>query len=1012
MKNFTIPLYFRPYFFLLAWLMSSSVMAQQQTIKGQVLDQQGESLPGVTVLEKGTTNGTITDIDGIYTLKVGENATLEFSYVGFRKESVMVNGQTQINMTLSEDIVQMAEVVVVGYGTVEKKDLTGSVSTVSAEDFELQPVVRLESALQAKVPGVVVNQNSGNPGSGLKVRIRGINSFSGGNNPLYVIDGFVGADVQSINPNDIQSISVLKDASAAALYGSQGSNGVIIITTKQGTKKTKVDVSYQKGISQLRQRWDLMENWQYMQTINDKLRAGGTPEENLTFSRRDILEAQSAGGTDWQDEVFQTGIQDQVQLTAASGNFFLSGSGQWNKGIVTGTEYNRYNMRLNYKDELFKGVDLFLSISDAFEDRKNADEGEHISIIRTATGWPSNLPIIDPATGDYTRNAAYGPLQTNPVFQLEQSPSRNLRNNFLTNGYLKFKIMEGLTFKTQGAVELTAVSNTSFSRVSPNNVANQPLNSSYGNSNNMTFNWQTNQQLDFNKKIGVHSFKTTAVYEARAALSRNFGASGQELSTTDLGYFSAPVSNNSLQRNSSGRSNTELWSLLGRINYSLKDKYLMTLNVRRDNSSRLAEGYEGATFYGGALAYRISEEPFIQGIRAVEELKLRLSAGQNGSQSVGFATTIETVGYNNGYSFDGATISRGANLQTPRNKALTWETTNQINGGFDLSLFKGRINSTFDVFYKRTNDLIFSQQLPEYAGGGSILVNAGSMENKGIELMVSGYLIDEEDLSWEISANGSVIRNNLRDILGESDFIASGKNQRDNPDLLDNTHRNFVGQPVGLLWGLVYDGVYSTDQEAEAAQFNRSPGDPIYRDLDNNGQIDNADMKVIGNPNPDFTWGLNSNVRYKNFTLNMVWNGVHGVDVLNSLKYSTYGGHRNATNVDVLNRWTPENQDSNIPGYTKTSVLYRQSSQWIEDGSFIKLRNITLKYDIPVSTISWINGISEISVFVTAQNVLVISDYSGYDPESLSDNGDRGGGFDEGGYPIPRTFLTGVKIKF
>lgn len=1000
---------------LLFWLLafaSLSVLAQENTLTGKVLDGTGEPLPGVTILVQGTSTGTITDIEGNYSIKVPNDANIEFSFVGFLDQVVNVNGRTKIDITLEEDIVTMAEVVVVGYGTVDKKDLTGSVGVLSAEDMALQPVVRLEAALQSKIPGVVVNQNSGNPGSGMKVRVRGTNSFGGSNDPLYVIDGFIGADIQSINPNDIQAMSVLKDASATALYGSQGANGVILITTKGGKEKdAQINVSYQHGVSQLRTRWELMEGWQYMQTINDKLTAGGTPEANLLFSRRDILEAQSFGlGTDWQDQVFQTGIQDQIQLSATKGNLFFSSAAQWNTGIVTGTKYNRYNLRVNYTENIFKPVKLFIGLSNAFEDRQNGDDAEHIQVIRTAVGWAPNLPVYDTLTGDYTRNPSYGPLQANPVYTLRESPSRVLRNDLLTNIYLEFDLMKGLKFKTQGALNLLGRSATNFTRVAPNAVASNPLNSSYGNNHQMTFKWQSTQQLTYKKVIGEHAFDATAIYEARSTVFREFGASGDQLSTTDLGYYSAPVA--AVQRNSNGRENTELWSYFSRVNYTLKDKYLFTFNVRHDESSRLGDGYEGATFYGGALAYRISEEPFMKSVKFIEELKLRFSAGQVGSQAVGFLATIETVGYGKGYSFDGASFDRGASIPQPKNAKLTWETTNQLDAGFDMSVDKGRFNVNFDVFYKLTTGLIFDQQLPAYVGGGIIKVNAGEMENKGLEFAVSGFAIDRKDFSVDFNANVSLIRNRLMDIAGSSDFIASGKNQRDNPDLLDNSHRNFVGRPLGLLWGLVYDGVYSTDQEELANQYNRSPGDPIYRDIDGNGQIDNSDMTVIGNPNPDYVWGLTTNVRYKNFTLNMVWNGVHGVDALNSVKYSTYGGQRDATNVDILKRWTPENQDTDIPGFTSTSVLYRQSSQWIEDASYIKLRNVALKYDVPVKSVYWLKGVTALSFSVTAQNVLVLTQYSGYDPESLSDNGDRAGGFDEGGYPIPRTILTGVNLKF
>ncbi|WP_258104200.1 TonB-dependent receptor [Marinoscillum sp. MHG1-6] len=993
---------------------SIAIYAQEMPVSGVIVSEQGELLPGVTVLVRGTSTGTITDLDGNFRLNADKDAILEISFVGFKSENIIVNGQTNINITLKEDVLQMEEVVVIGYGSVDKKDLTGSVSVLGAEDLALQPVVRVEAALQSKIPGVLVNQNSGNPGSGLKVRIRGVNSFGASNGPLYVIDGFIGADVQSINPADIQTISVLKDASAAALYGSRGANGVIIITTKQGkSDDAQINVSYQRGLSQLRNRWDLMEGWQYMETINDKMRAGGTPEANLLFTRKDILLAQSNGtGTDWQDVVFQDGGQDQVQISMNKGGFYMSTAAQWNEGIVTGTKYNRYNLRLNYTEDIFDPVKLFIGVSNALEQKENSNDQEHIDIIRAAVGWPTHLSVFDTLSGDYTRNQAYGPLSVNPAYSIHETPNKVYRNDFLANTFLEFRLMEGLKFKTQGAINFKGISQTSFTRVSPNLVASSPLSSSYGNTNTMQLNWQMTQQLTYKKQIGQNDLDATVVYEAISNFERDFSGGGSELTTTDLGYYSSRVADT--QTNSSDKSNLEIWSLLGRVNYTFRDKYLFTFNARHDESSRLAVGYEGATFYGGALAYRMSEEPFLQNIGAIEELKLRLSIGQLGSQAVGFTETVESVSYNKGYSFDGSQFDRGTGLPGPKNNRLSWETTNQVDGGFDLSLLQSRYNITFDVFYKRTTDLIFDQQVPAYAGGGKIAVNSGKMENKGLEFMVSGYAVDNRDFSVELNANVSVVRNKLLAIAGASDFIASGKNTQSDPDLLDNTHRNFVGKPLGLLWGLVYDGVYGTDEADIAALYNRSPGDAKYADLNGDTLIDNSDMAIIGNPYPDFVWGFTTNLKYKNFTLNLVWNGVHGVDVLNSLKASTYGGagQRDATNADIVNRWTPENQGSDIPGFTTTSVLYRQSSQWIENGSYVKLRNATLKYDVPVRTIPWIKGINSLSLFITAQNALVFTKYTGYDPESLSNTGDRAGGFDEGGYPIPRTFLTGVNFKF
>jgi TonB-linked SusC/RagA family outer membrane protein len=667
-------------------------------------------------------------------------------------------------------------------------------------------------------------------------------------------------------------------------------------------------------------------------------------------------------------------------------------------------------MRFTYTDQIFDPVKLFFSVSDNFEDRINANETNHLSIIQAALGWPPSLPVIDPETGDYFRNQAYGTLAPNPVFTINERNNRTLRNNFLTNAYLEFDLHKNLKFKTQGNVRIIGLSTTSFNRVSPNQVVNDPDNSSYGNTSRMILDWQARQQLTYSKEFGRHDLNVTGVYEVLSSQERDFGAGGSGLSTQDLDIFSAPVA--TFQSNNSGRSNRDLRSLFSRVNYTLDEKYLFTFNTRYDASSQLGDGYEGDTFFGGAFAYRLSEVPFFQSIKNIDEVKLRLSAGEVGSQAVGFAETLETIRYNTGYSFDGTSFNRGAIIPAPSNPRLTWEKTTQFDVGVDMVMWKGRASVTLDAFHKRTTGLIFSRPVPSYLGGGNVKVNSGEMENKGIELAISGISVDKKDFTIESAFNFSVLRNKLIDIIGNSDFIISGLNPRDEPDLQDNSHRNFVNQPLGLLWGLRYAGVYGLDEESEAALYNRNPGDAKYIDLNEDGIINNDDMTVIGNPNPDFTWGFTTTANYKNWTLNMVWNGVHGLDVFNSVKYNTYFGARDATNRDILNRWTPDNTSSNIPGYTPTSANARQSDQWIEDGSFIKLRNITLRYSVPVKKISWLKSFKSLSAYISAQNAIVLTEYSGFDPESLSNVGDRAGGFDDGGYPIPRTFILGLDLGF
>lgn len=983
-------------------------------ISGKVTDSNGTPLPGVSVVAKGTTNGSISNADGTYSIgNVKPGSVLVFSFVGMKSQDVSIGNKTVINVSLIEESIGIEEVVAIGYGVAKKNDLTGSVSSISSKNFEKQPIIRMEDALKGKVSGVQVQKPNGAPGSSMKIRIRGANSINGNNDPLYVIDGYIGADIASLNPNEIASINILKDASSTAIYGSRGANGVVLITTKtakSGDAKIEFDSFY--SVDKVSKTYKLLDGAQYMETVNARHAAIGIAPQ---FTSSEISAIRASGGTNWQDEIYRSGSTQNYQLSFSGGTektqYYLSGNIADQEGIIINTNYKRYGLRTNINSKLRDNFDLAFTMYSTWEESKNnyTQNGRN-NAAGTALIFPPNIPVWDTTTNNYSISPSYGPIAGNPVFQAKENNYESKRFQTLANLSLNYHLTKDLTLSVSGGARGFFYDNPTLQVASPGTPI---ANTEASHSNGYGWNIQNTNMVTYNKKFAEkHSINATAIYEQQTSISRSNWAFATGFPTIALGYDNLALG--ATKRVSSGYENWAIQSYVGRFNYTYNDRYIFTATYRADGSSKFKGKNQYGYFPSAALAWRLSDEPFIQKMNAFQNLKLRTSYGLTGSQAINPYQTLSLLTTGQNYSYDGTTNQAiGIGPGIAANPDLKWETTAQSNIGVDFGILKGRLSGTIDYYYKKTTDLLMSVNIPQYSGGGQLTKNIGSLQNKGLEFMLSGVVADKGDFKVNTSFNISFNRNKVLNLGDETEIFTnggySGASYQAPPFILK------VGEPLGQFRGYVFQGLWQTSEAAKAAEYGKVPGDAKYLDVDGNKSYGGEDMKKIGSAQPDFTWGWNTTVEYKNFDLSIYVNGVQGNDVWNYTRNLMIGmgaDVKNPTSVLVLDRWTPTHQNTTIPGFSKSNVTYDQSSQYVEDGSFIRLNNVTLGYTFPKGLIQ--NKLRDARVYVSAQNLLVITKYSGLDPELSSTPGwsDIAQGIDNGTYPATRTVTFGLKVAF
>lgn len=983
-----------------------------QTITGTVKDATGEPLIGVSVMLKGTAFGTTTDSKGNFSLNsANDSGTLIFSYVGYIGKEVNFSGAEKLNVVLQENTQELQGVVVIGYGTQRKSDVTGSLSSISTKDFAEQPVNRVDQVLQGRATGVQVTNASGAPGGDVRIRIRGANSVLGSNDPLYVLDGFVGADFTTVNTEDIESIQILKDASSTAIYGSRGANGVVIITTKKGTKgSVKVNYIGQGSSSKVIKTYDLLPAGQFAQLVNARNVILGL---NPAYTPAQLASFQNGGGTDWQKEIYRTAGGQEHQLSVSGGSdkttFLTSINYLDQDGVIKNSGYKRYNFRTNINSQINDKLSFRVNATGTriMNSNTQLQSGTGNPVVQ-ALAWAPTTPVYD-ANGIYTAVDPVGSLKTNPVALLYDRSNlvQNTYGNIIGGG--KYEPIKGLSLDLTYGVKYLNQQTQNFNG---NIVTTNNPTASRGSAEQVTF--QGTNAINYKHTFGgVHNLDAVAVFEVQKYTSTSFNANATGLLNPALGFDNLGLANSA--NISSDRSNYGLVSYLGRINYSYKDEFLLSASVRRDGSSKFQGNNQFSTFPAVAAGWNLSNEDFVKDMNVFSNLKLRGSWGRTGSQAIQPYATQST--YSTAIvAFNNNNLTSGIVLGNPGNPNLKWETTTQADIGLEVGLFNGRLNIEADYFNKRTTDLLLNRPLPGYVGGGTYASNVGEIQNKGWELSIGGNILNTPGggFTWSSNFNISNVKNKVVSLGGVADMLFTGSNV----GAAYSTQSEFVivpGQALGSYWGLQYLGTWKPSEATEAAKFHQVPGDSHYLDVNKDGAITSADYKIIGNGIPKTSLGWNNTFGYKGFTLNVFFQGILGVDKMNYSKAGAMTGSADARQItltDINNRYIPGvNETSNIPAFSKTDIIYAQSSRFLENGNFIRLKNVSLSYVIPKSVIS---DKVKLKLFVSATNLWTITKYSGIDPEAsnVGSSSDINQSIDYGAYPNAKVITGGVNLTF
>ncbi|RED47840.1 SusC/RagA family TonB-linked outer membrane protein [Seonamhaeicola aphaedonensis] len=992
---------------------SCVAMSFAQTVTGTVTAD-GQPLPGATVLVKGTTTGTSTDFDGNFSINADANSTLVFSYVGYATKEVAVGNQTVINVVLEADNA-LDEVVVIGYGTQRKSDLTGSVSSVSAEDLTVVPVSRVDQALQGRATGVQVTQVSGAPGAGTVIRVRGGNSITGSNEPLWVIDGIVvgtNFNLNNINSNDIQSIEILKDASSIAIYGSRGANGVVLVTTKSGrgagTGKPQVSVNVYTSSQMVPELPHMLTQEEQIDYTNEDAAFRNTaipfPNDPSTYPDNDWFDLIMGTSPIYSADVSISGATDNL-------NYYNSISYFNQDGIIKSSALERFVFRSNLdytlSDKLKAGFRVNYS-------RINQDNG--VVGFNSAFGTLRTQPIFND-DGTYSGfNDVIGAPFNNPLAAIELNTNETFTNNLLATAYLEYSPIENLVIRSTFSPEFNNIKQNRFnSSQLPGLLAlNVPdggeasvrsvASTGWNNENTIQYTTDFNEDHSLVALAGASFQKVTT----ETATAQAFGITSDATGFNNLG-FSDPAR----ATITSDFDGFQIASFFGRLNYSYKNKYLLTLVGRTDGSSRFAPGNKYEFYPSIAGAWKITEEPFMQNQNVFQDLKLRASWGKSGNQAIEAYRTLGLLTEANttlgGAELPGLTIGR------PANPNLKWETTSSYDIAIEASLFGGKVFTEFNYYYKKTNDLLLDVTIPRQTGFTSQLQNVGSLENKGWELMINSTNISRGDFTWGSTVTLSKNENKILD-LGGAEFIDVTVDE-----ILgsDNT-RLIVGQPVPVFTGARYLGTWKSQQEIDASGFTgpAAVGGARFEDVNGDGIISTEDYVIAGDPTPDLIFGVENNFSYKNWDLSFYFQGTVGNEVFNLLMRNNYFNRGETTKFGgIADRWIQGvNETSDIPrAGTDTVGGIPPNTEYIEDGSHLRLRSVRLAYNVPVDT--WgLNGVKDATIYFSGSNLLLLSSTRLIDPEASNFGrnglGNIAQGYLGGQYPNPRILTLGLNVTF
>ena len=1013
------------------------VMLETFTVSGKVTSSgDGEPLPGVNVMIKNSSQGTVTDANGMYNLDVpSEESILVFSSIGFLTEEVAVGTRRVIDLSMSQDVTQLNEVVVVGYGSVKKSNLTGAVSSVKGDEILSSPIQSVDQGLVGRAAGVMVTQTSGAPGSAASIRIRGTSSLQGGNEPLYVIDGFpvysegfgntAGKEkisgLATLNPNDIESIEILKDASATAIYGARASNGVVLITTKSGKDgHDRISFDSYYGVQQPTRKMDVMNAYDYALLVNEAYENDGALP---VYDAAKMAELQAnPKGTDWQDEIFRAAPIRSYQLSFSGGNnksrYAISAAYFDQDGIIINSNFKRYSSRINVDRTIWDNLKV----------------GTHISLTRivnkavpTSTGGPSGGVVsgamkFNPVLGiysddeqtQYTQVNVPGILMANPVATAKERNLETISSRLLGDLYLEWEVTPGIKLRSSIGTNVAITKNNSFT---PSTVYEGSGIASASVGAGFDTGWLNENTISYTKNVdGLHAINAVAGVTFQGNRYEGLRASSSQF-VNDL------LEENSLESGAiynQPQSDVTQWGLisyLARVNYGFRDKYLLSLNGRVDGSSRFGVNNRYAFFPSVALAWRAIEEPFLSGADVFSDLKIRTSFGYSGNQEIGLYNSLPTLSTTT-YTI-GNTLLTGFIPNKIPNPDLKWEKSAQLDVGIDFGFFDNRLRITTDYYYRKTTNLIYNVLIPMVSGFSTSIRNIGSMQNHGLELEIESDNVRTANFRWTTNFNISFNRNKVLELGGE-EFKDIGDG--DGHLKTNAIHRLYLNQPIGIFYGYVADGLFASADEVAAGPNGPTnyPGGRRYKDLggpDGNpdGKVNaDYDRRIIGNPNPDFFGGMYNTFQYKGFEASIFTQWSVGNDMFNynSLEMYLPSGGQNVFNA-LKDRWTPENTDAVYPVATRNrNNLF--SDFFIEDGSYLKIKTITLSYTFSGL---WLKHLADLKVYATAQNFFTFTNYSGYDPEvSYRGSEDVEGsnlemGEDFGTYPQSKTILVGIKIN-
>lgn len=1002
-------------------------LAAKVTVTGTVTGESGESLVGVSILALGGNGSAATKADGTFQIEVPEGSTLRFSYIGFVTQEVVVgSANNKLSIQLLINKAELNQVVVVGYGTQKKRDLTGSTSSISKDAIKDLVLTSTEQALKGQAAGVQMTQSSSAPGGNASVRIRGGNSISAGNEPLYVVDGFpIYNDTRasstgvlgngqpsnvlaSINPSDIESMEILKDASATAIYGSRGANGVIIITTKRGKSgQSNVNFDAYYGVQRLSKKIDVLNAYDYALAVNaDNVRRGRQPY----VANPELFNPSVYGeGTDWQNEAFRVAPTQNYSLSFSGGDdktkYAISGNYFNQDGILLGSDFTRGSVRVNLDRNLSSKFKLGLSFTTS--QTKNNQSRTDTDLDNNNIGAVTSILYAPPTQAVYAADGTYNRFRfadnnfyVNPIASLLEIKNLSKNNRTLGNIFLDYKIIDDLVFRVSFGADQINVKEEYYN---PASIQDAGITGKARIGSNQSFSWLNENTLTYTKTLAAkHNFTALAGYTRQRLTSESITA-GSEKFITDILEDNSLSNGAIVNTPSSGVSQWSLESYIARINYNYDSRYLLTLTGRADGSSRFGASHKFGYFPSGSVAWRVSQEKFMENQRAISNLKLRVSYGETGNQEIPQYRSLAALGSSN-YPI-GGTITNGLSPSRVANPDLRWETTAQFDAGIDIGLFSDRISIVADYYDKRTRDLLLDVQIAANSGFLTSLQNVGSVRNSGFELALNTVNFDG-DFKWRSSFNITFNKNKVLDLGGDYERPSGGGSSSKQ---ITNTGILRVGEPVGIFYGYLTDGLFQTPAEVTAGiaagQAGVQLGDRRFKDVNGDGKLTAADRVILGYAQPKFFYGLGNTFAYKNVDLNVLINGVRGNSVLNL----NINAETDVNAPDSKNRWTPTNTNTDVPRGTVTTTL---SNKQVEDGSYLRIQNISLGYNLPAKIFKK-TFLNSLRVYTSLQNYFTFTKYKGYNPDVSSFGQDNLSiGVDRGAYPAAKTLLFGLNAKF